>query len=283
MAIDPKYQALINADPEYMQSVADAQGGSIADKASRDAAMRRSMEEYGQVPDLNAAASSLGLSASDLASIFTPEAQGIAASNTAGKTSTVAQLQQAYADAQRNVINTLASRGMMRSGDTGYNLGRESTANTIRQSTSLKALLDYLGGAQSGYAEAERTRNGTLSTALWNAYGRAVTNWKDVAPAADTATAAGAAPAGAGAAANTGAPAPATGPLVKTWENPSSRVIPDAYTGPTPNYGPAGPGFSGGYTSPQSVSQYAMLPSVPKPKPVAYNPYGVSPGANIYR
>ena len=279
MAIDHKYQALINADAEYSQYGAMTTAQSQADKAARDTAMRRSLEEFGQMPDFGASASSMGLSAADLASIYTPEAQGIANANTAGGTSTVARLKQAYADAQRNAINTLASRGMLRSGDTGYALNKASQTNTQSQLDARKTLLDYLAGAQSGYAEAEKTRQTGSYDALMAAYNRALTNWKDVAPAAGTATT----PASAAATAPATAPATATGPLVKTLENPSSRVISDAYTGPTPNYGPAGPGFSGGYTSPQSVSPYAMLPSVPEPKPVAYNPYGVTPGANIYR
>jgi hypothetical protein len=227
--IDPKYQALINADPEYSQTIADTQAGSIADKASRDAAMRRSLEEFGQMPDFGASASSMGLSAADLASIYTPEAQTIANANTTAGTSTVAKLNQAYADAQRNVINALASRNMMRSSDTGYGLNKANLANTQQNFDARKSMLDYIAGAQSGFAEAERTRQGTLTTSLWAAYYRALENWKN-APA--------------------GTPAPtlptATTPPVTTTTvsplNPPGTISTPGNRQPTPNG--SGPGLT---------------------------------------
>lgn len=266
-AIDPRYQALINADPLYSQYVTDSGAQSVSDKASRDAAMRRSLEEFGQVPDFSSAASSLGLSAADLAAIVTPQARGIAASNTAAGTSTVARLNQSYADAQRNVVNALASRGMMRSGDTGYALNRTNLANTQQNYDARKTLLDYLAGAQSGYTAAEKARQQGLYQSLTDAYGRVLAKYPNGLPAV-AAAAAAKKPAAA-----TTTPAAAATPA---WVNPSTRVV-TAPGAPPANYGPAGPGFSGGYTSPTSVSTTAIAPKKP------YNPYGVQSGANIYR
>jgi hypothetical protein len=172
MAIDSALQALINADPIYQQQIADAQAQAIADKSSRDTAMKRGLVDFGQTLDSTAIAAQLGISAEDAASIMDAQTNTLAQQNTQAGTSTAAQLQRAYQDAQRGVVNALASRGMLRSGDTGYSLGREGQADVQRQYGARKQFLDYLAGLQSGYTEAEKARQQANAQALSDVYTR---------------------------------------------------------------------------------------------------------------
>ncbi|MFA5052983.1 MAG: hypothetical protein WC565_02925 [Parcubacteria group bacterium] len=172
MPIDPALQALIDADPIYQQAIANAQAQAIADKTSRDTAMRRSLIDFGQTLDPAAIAAQLGITAADAAEIMNAQTNQLAQANTAAGTSMAAQLQKAYRDAQRGLVNALASRGMLRSGDTGYGLQKEGLADVQRQYAARRQLLDYLTGSQSGYTEAERARQLALAQALSEAYTR---------------------------------------------------------------------------------------------------------------
>jgi hypothetical protein len=269
MAIDPALQALIDADPSYAKYVTDAQAQDAADRAQRNASMQRAMEDYGLMPDLSGSASQLGLTNTDLSQIQTPEAQTLANANTTSGMSTTAQLNLARSNALKNIVNALAGRGMMRSGDTGYNTGQEEQAATLAQYNAQKTLLDYLAGIQSGYAAAVKQRQSDQYGQFSDAYGRVLSAYQN--GLATTTSSTGSTPA------TTGSTTP-----VSTLQpvNPSSVVVPNAYTGATPNYGPAGSGFSGGYTSPASVSQAVLSAPVVTN---TYNPYKVKAGANIQR
>jgi hypothetical protein len=186
MAIDPALQALIEADPIYSQAKADAAAQSIADKSSRDAAMQRALGEWGDVPNFANVLSQLGLQSGDIANIDTPTVEGIAQANTTGQTSTVARLNQAYADAQRNVVNALASRGMMRSGDYAYNRNQADLTGKRAQWDATKQLVDYLTGIQSGFAAAEHARQTGLYTSLSDAYNRVLQQFPNGLPGSQT-------------------------------------------------------------------------------------------------
>ncbi len=182
MPINAALQALINADPIYAQTLVNTQAASSAERAQRNQSLQRAMEEFGQIPDLTGSAQQLGLNTSDLSQINTPEAQALALAGTRAGTSTLAQLNQSQKDAIQGITNALASRGMLRSGDTGYSMGKQNLASTQAQYNARKALLDYLGGVQSGFAAAERQRQSDLSGALSDAYGRILAQYPNGLP-----------------------------------------------------------------------------------------------------
>jgi hypothetical protein len=301
MAIDPALLALLEADPGYQQILGDVQGASSAEKGQRNASMQRSMAEFGEIPDLSASLSALGLTSSDMAGIVTPETQTLAQSLTNSGVSTKAQLEYAQKKALQGISNALASRNMLRSGDTGYNVGQQNLAYTQNQYNARKQLLDYLAGIQSGYAAAERSRQSDLRSAWTDAYGRALEKWntQQAAAATTTGTTTG----------NTPLPDPTGGTGTTTpFVTPTSTAIPGvgtvpgvvgggSPTNPTPTstapwYAP-GTGGASGAQDPTHGNPVVSLPPVapvavaPTPAPVApytgYNPYQIPAGTVIYR
>jgi hypothetical protein len=304
MAIDPALLALLEADPGYQQILGDVQGASAAEKGQRNASMQRSMAEFGEIPDLSQSLSALGLTSSDMAGITTPEAQTLAQSLTNSGVSTKAQLEYAQKKAIQGISNALASRNMLRSGDTGYNVGQQNLAYTQNQYNARKTLLDYLAGIQSGYAAAERQRQSDLRSAWTDAYGRALEKWNtQQAAATTTGTTTGGTTTG-----NTPLPDPTGGAGTTTpFVTPTSTTIPGVGTVPgivgggspvnpvpTPPQAPvyiAPPGDSGGGRGPGNAPTVYTPPApvavAPPPAPVApysgYNPYQIPPGTVIYR
>jgi hypothetical protein len=151
LASSPLYAA-------YQQQLANLMAQSVADKASRDAALKRAVIAYGEAPDVATTASLLGLPAGDVGSIFDPLTRQMAEQNTASGLSTKARVQQAYNDTQKQTVDTLAARGALQSGDLGWYSNRNLTDYNRKQYDQLNQLLDYLNGVQQGYVTAERAR-----------------------------------------------------------------------------------------------------------------------------
>lgn len=163
----PDYGALLG---QHMAPVeADARAESIADRASRNAGFRRAAIAFGELPDVAGIAQALGLSLSDLGDVFGSDTAALARGNTQAGTSTVARLGEAHQDAARGITNALASRGILRSGETGFQQSRENLNYTRAQYDARNRLLDYLSGLQSGFVSAERQRAQALAQARMQA------------------------------------------------------------------------------------------------------------------
>jgi hypothetical protein len=159
--------AQIEADPLYQQFKADMAAEDASSIAQRQAAVRRAVI----LSDLfNPSQLTGGLSA--LAGDVDPMTINLAAENTKAGISTRARLDLAHKDADTGITNSLAARGMLNSGETGYHLGREDT--TYRRNTfdAVQQLLDYLSQAEGGYLESAKGRQRDLANAAAAAAGR---------------------------------------------------------------------------------------------------------------
>ena len=146
--------ALGGFGPEYDQLMADLKAQSVSDKASRDAAIKRSFINFGLGNfDLSKAAATTGVG--DLASVLDPQTLELAKNN---KFSIQARLDQALKDQQGQTRVALRQRGGVRSGESGYLAQKSQTAYDTDVYDSSQKLLDYLSGAQAGFAQAERER-----------------------------------------------------------------------------------------------------------------------------
>lgn len=139
------------------KALLDAQ--SVADRESRNAAIRRALIMFGQIPDNFGYT---GLSQSDLGQIIDPTTKELAAKNTESKLSTVARLLDWNSQQQRSIKNQLAAKGVYRSGETGYQLGQQQTRYTQNEYDAYQQLVDYLAGAQTAFVQAENARQRAL-------------------------------------------------------------------------------------------------------------------------
>lgn len=150
-------QGLIGASPDLSAMKAQFAAGSAADAASRDAALRRLVISYGQMPDL----ASLGISgnaAGFLKSAINDQVRALAAKNEAEGTSVHARQQKEAAVAQRRVPAFLAGRGLLRSGQTGVDLADVAQQAKNQQFDTLNELLGNIENTTSSFLAAERDR-----------------------------------------------------------------------------------------------------------------------------
>jgi hypothetical protein len=149
----PDYKGLIGTDPGLLQLQGDLAAGGIADAAARDAAYQRGIIQFGEVPT--------GISGMNLGN-----AAQLAQQNTAAGLSTVARLSTQHQDAVRTITNALAGRGLIRSGETGYQQGREDTRYTQTQYDARQKLLDYFSQVQGSFTQSERARQAAYAMGI---------------------------------------------------------------------------------------------------------------------
>ena len=148
----------------YMgQMRADTGAQSVADKAGRDAAIKRFLVSYGEVPDF----ASMGLSdaAKSVLGGLGGDIRDLAARNTAEGTSVKARMDAANLQAQRKIPANLAGRGLLRSGQTGYDLGQQAQQNKNANFDVLNEMLGNIEGTVSNFAQAEAARARALADA----------------------------------------------------------------------------------------------------------------------
>ena len=150
-------------DSYMAQTRADNAAQSVADKAARDAAIQRFLVSYGEVPDF----ASLGVSdaAKSVLGGLGGNIRDLAAKNTAEGTSVKARLDQKNAIAQRQIPASLAGRGLLRSGQTGYDLGQQQMQNKQANFDVLNEMLGNIEGTVSSFAQAEAARARALADA----------------------------------------------------------------------------------------------------------------------
>lgn len=162
---------------DYLNQMrADAQGASVNDAASRDAMLRRLAVSYGAIPDF----ASLGISDASkgvLQGALDSNTQALAAKNYAEGTSIKARLDQADKIAQRQIPAQLAARGILRSGQTGYDLGQQALQSKQKNFDVLNEMLGNMEGAISQYNAAEAARQRALADAEMQAKMQAAQDW----------------------------------------------------------------------------------------------------------
>lgn len=177
-ASTPDWKALMNSDPGLLQAEADLGASGISNAADRNAAFQRNIIDYGQLPDLNSAALALGLSQSDLQGILGDKTGQLAQENTQAGTSILARLNADNQKTIQSIKNTLAARGLYRSGETGYQLGQQNQNYTNSQYGANKSLLESLANAQGQYVNSEQQRQIALAQAASDAANRAYQNYQ---------------------------------------------------------------------------------------------------------
>lgn len=155
----PDYKSLIANDANLLQTQKDLAAQGLTDLTGRNNAFNRAIVGFGAVPDFNQAQKTLGLNLGD---VLGPDTAQLAQGN---EFSTQANLGHAHIQAVQNIRKALASRGLLRSGETGYQLGEENRQYGQAQYDSTQKLLDYLAGAQQAYAEAEKQRTAQTTQA----------------------------------------------------------------------------------------------------------------------
>lgn len=156
------YAGLLN---EFLNSSkARFSADSAADAASRDAALRRYVISYGQVPDFD----SLGISDSArgfLGKALDPKTRSLAEKNTAEGTSVFARTKRANDVANRRIPANLAARGMLHSGQTGSDLQDQAQNYKIQGFDQLNEMLGGVEGTVGNFLQAERARADALAQA----------------------------------------------------------------------------------------------------------------------
>ena len=168
----PDWAKLISSDPGLLQIEQTLGAGSVGDLASRNGAIQNAVTTFGAVPDMAKLAASLGMTQADLQNLLGPDVQKLAQENTDAGLSTEARLKQANADAIANIKASLNKRGILNSGEAGYQLDRQNTGYRQAESDATQKLLDYLGQYQQGYASAQAQRAQGLASAYSSAADR---------------------------------------------------------------------------------------------------------------
>ncbi len=147
----PTIDELLARNPYFQAAQAQRNAASIADKADRDAAIRRAIIDFGYVPP--------GLiDFKDQGDTLDATTRDLAAKNTTSGMSIWARLADAAKVQQRDVTNSVGARGLFRSGELSYGLGRSQLQADQGRYDAIKGLNDYISGVQSAWAAAERAR-----------------------------------------------------------------------------------------------------------------------------
>jgi hypothetical protein len=170
------YAGLIGGSADLSGIEAQMGAQSAADAASRDAALRRFIVSYGSLPDFD----KLGISKDAmgyLTKAMDPRTQELAAN--AEKEGLSIHARQARQDevARRQIPAQLAARGLLHSGQTGYDLGEQAQSYKTTQYDTLNELLGNIEGTVSNFNQAERDRQMQIAMARMQAAQDAFGNW----------------------------------------------------------------------------------------------------------
>ena len=161
--LPPSIADILANDPIYQAAMGNLTAYGISDKASRDAAAKRAFVDFGDPHGSTDA-------------MFDPTTRALARKNTEAGLSVLARLKQAADDARRGLVNNLAARGMTRSGETGWGLGRQQLASDQNQYDARSRLLDYFSGLQAAFLQTERERQAAKDKAAADAVANADTS-----------------------------------------------------------------------------------------------------------
>ena len=137
------YHNLLQNNPIYQQMGANFDAAGTAADAQRRSYIQRLLADFGRVP------TGFQDSYGDVDDLT----RGLAQKATDAGVSTYSQLERARADNQKRINNDLAARGILSSGETGYQQGRNQQDFQTSLSEAERALLDSLTGATTGYGQ----------------------------------------------------------------------------------------------------------------------------------
>jgi hypothetical protein len=163
-SLPSSYLNRIKNDPWYMQQQALLQAQSAADAALLKQRLSQLLVQFGQVPE--------GYSSPYMDATV----PGLAQQNTQAGTSLLARLMKAAKDARMQTVNQLAARGILSSGETGYQLGELALAQKQAEYDARTGVLSQLNELQAGNASAELARKLAEIDAAMAAYGRQSSN-----------------------------------------------------------------------------------------------------------
>lgn len=157
------YSAL-NDDPLFRQLQADLAAHGVSDLAGAQAAARRGVVLFGEVPNFDE-------------TLLPPSwidetTRQLAAQNTAAGTSAIARSMKTNKDNIKDWKNILRQRGALRSSELGRGLGEEDLRYRNEQFDMRQQLTDYFAGLQAALAAAERGRAGQRAAGAESAAGR---------------------------------------------------------------------------------------------------------------
>jgi hypothetical protein len=158
-----------NFGPLLDQLKADFAAQKVSDLAGRDAGVRRGIIDFGEAPDFSQALGTLGF---DPRQVIDPATLSLAEQNTTAGLSAKARIEKANKDTLRQIKNSLAARGLLRSGELGHQLGEQDLRHNQAQFDARRTLLDYLAGVQKAYADSERQRQMAWWQAMMAAAGQ---------------------------------------------------------------------------------------------------------------
>lgn len=133
----------IVADPFYIQQTGLLNANWIAQQAQAQEQAQQALIRFGSVPGALDAQNPW----------VTDLVRQLAQQNTDAGLSTIAQIQHSADLARRNSINDLAARGMLQSGETGYQLGELGLQRSQAEYGATQSLLDYLRGVQAALTQ----------------------------------------------------------------------------------------------------------------------------------
>lgn len=168
----PDWSSLIANDPGLLASEGALGAAGTANLAQRNAEIKSAYIAYGGNIDIPTLAKQMGLSEADITNALGPDAQTLAQQNTDAGLSTTARLNQANTDALQSIRANLNKRGLLNSGETGYQLNRQDLSYRQAQFDATQKILGVLQQYQSGYLSAEQAREEALAAAFTAAAGR---------------------------------------------------------------------------------------------------------------
>lgn len=165
----PNYGALANSDADYqyyLSNLLPAQRNLLTQR--RRDAIRNAIIQWGVVPSGVAAADQYGdIDASTAASAQNLTSQGL---------STSAQLSHAHARALELLRAQMAGRGILSSGETGYQTQEEGLHHAGQVNEAINQLLGIVSGASGDYASGYNATEQERVNQLQGAAGRATAN-----------------------------------------------------------------------------------------------------------
>lgn len=176
----PNFATNILNDPLYKQLQAQIAAQNQTAQGTATTGFGQALAQFGSIPDLTQAAGQLGLDANNpLYKILTgitsnPNVQQSAQSLTNAGLSTEAQLAQQHQTAVQNLLNSLAARGAVQSGDTGTGLRLADQANSQAEYGAHQQLLDTLGKLVNAYNTSQQQGIGQLQQGASQAAARQI-------------------------------------------------------------------------------------------------------------
>jgi hypothetical protein len=166
----PDFNALLANDPGLAQLRADLAAQGISDQAGAKAASQRAFVQFGEVPN-DLSSQELGVVPTDYASYATPDVTAAAKGN---QFSTQARLLLAHQQALQSLRGNLASRGLLHSGEYGYQMNKEQNLYNTGEYDSRAKLVDFLAGIQSALATGAQQRQNALAAGIGTAQSNAL-------------------------------------------------------------------------------------------------------------